>query len=97
VAGATPEVDRARTILADESSDFISCENVRLELLSKAAYEKRRIEIAFYNEHFLVAKAIEPFSAELVRPRSPWQKNTGLAAGDALNLASAIRQGRMNS
>jgi predicted nucleic acid-binding protein len=90
--GQPPLVDKARAIIADESVDFVTSENVRLELLPKPAYEKRRIETEFYNEHFAVAKGIEAFSAELGEAAFILAKKYGLAAGDALNIASAIRQ-----
>lgn len=91
--GQPPLADLARAIMADESRDFVTSENVRLELLPKAAYEKRRTEIEFYNEHFATAEAMEPFSPALGEAAFALAKKYGLSAGDALNLASAIRQG----
>ena len=91
--GHPPLADTARAIMADESHDFVSSENVRLELLAKAAYEKRRTEIEFYNEHFAIARSIEPFSRALGEAAFALAKKYGLSAGDALNLTSAIRQG----
>jgi hypothetical protein len=38
--------------LEDETREFVTCENVRLELLPKPALEKRRSEAEFYNAHF---------------------------------------------
>jgi hypothetical protein len=84
--------ERAMTLLDDDTREFLACENVRLELLPKPVYEKRRAEIEFYNEHFSGA-VIEPFSRELGEVAFSLAKKYGLAAGDALNMASAIRQG----
>ena len=90
--GADPrQADAARSIMADETRTFLTCENVRLELLPKPLYEKRRMEVEFYNEYFGAA-TIEPFSAGLGDAAFALAKKHGLAAGDALNLASAIRQ-----
>lgn len=83
---------RAVDIMADAARDFLTCDNVRLEVLPKPTFEKRRMEVAFYNEHFAIA-ASEPFSDALGQAASALAKKYGLAAGDALNLASAIRQG----
>jgi len=47
----------------------------------------------FYTEFFDSVEAIEPFSRELGEAALALAKKYGLAAGDALNLASAIRQG----
>lgn len=79
--------------MQDETREFVTCENVQLELLPKPAFEKRHSEAEFYNEHFSKTSACEPFSAELGKSALSLAKKYGLAAGDALNLASAIRQG----
>ena len=77
--------------MADDGREFVSCENVLLELLPKPTYEKRQLEINFYNEHFHEAE-IEPFSRELGKDALALALKYGIAAGDALNIASAIRQ-----
>lgn len=84
---------RAVSIMQDETREFVTCENVLLEVLPKPVFEKRRAEVDFYNNHFSEASAAEPFSAELGKSALSLAKKHGLAAGDALNLASAIRQG----
>jgi predicted nucleic acid-binding protein len=90
---SSPEADSARAIMADEQRQFLSAENVRLELVPKPAFERRRAEVEFYDEHFKAAAAIEPFSEQLGQEAFALAKRYGLAAGDALNLAAAIRQG----
>jgi hypothetical protein len=77
--------------MADATREFFTCDNVRLELLPKPVFEKRRSEVEFYNDYFDLA-TIEPFSAALGEAALELGKKCGLAAGDALNLASAIRQ-----
>jgi predicted nucleic acid-binding protein len=81
----------ARSLMQDEDRDFLTSENVRLELLPKPTHENRRAEVDFYNAHFNTATS-EPFSDELGKAALVLAKKYGLAAGDALNLASAIRQ-----
>ena len=88
-----PETDAAKSIITDEQRKFLSCENVRLELLPKPTFERRHTEVMFYTEFFDSVEAIEPFSRELGEAALALAKKYGLAAGDALNLASAIRQG----
>jgi predicted nucleic acid-binding protein len=85
--------ERAVSLLADDSQDFVTCDNVRLELLPKPAFEKRQTEIEFYNRHFHETSACEPFSEALGQAALALAKKYGLSAGDALNLASAIRLG----
>lgn len=84
---------RAISLLADDSRDFVTSDNVRLELLPKPVFEKRQAEIEFYTAHFQEALACEPFSEALGQAALALAKKYGLAAGDALNLASAIRLG----
>ena len=91
--GNSPASAAAKDILADASRDFVTCENIRLELLPKPSFEKRHSEVEFYNEHFSAASACEPFSEILGKEALSLARRHGLAAGDALNLASAIRQG----
>lgn len=90
---SSPEANAARSIMAEEGRQFVTADNVRLELLPKPTFEKRRAEVEFYSEHFDSAVAIEPFSAELGQEALALAKRYGLAAGDALNLAAALRQG----
>jgi predicted nucleic acid-binding protein len=85
--------ERARSVMDDETREFLTSDTVKLELLPKPVFEKRRAEVEFYNVHFNVAEATEPFSAMLGEAALELGKKYGLAAGDALNLASAIRQG----
>jgi predicted nucleic acid-binding protein len=89
--GGPPLADAARSILADESREFFSSDNVRLELLPKPAHEKQFAEAEFYNRHFHSATRMEPFSAELGETALALARKHGLSAGDALNIASALR------
>jgi predicted nucleic acid-binding protein len=81
----------ARTLL-DQAAEFLSSENVRLELLPKPLYERRRTEIDFYNQYFSLLSYIEPFSGQLGEAAMSLAKRYGLSGGDALNVASAVRQ-----
>jgi predicted nucleic acid-binding protein len=77
--------------LADERREFCSSEAVKLELLPKPVFEKRHAETHFYQRYFDLATS-EPFSADLGDDALSLAKKYGLAAIDALHLASAIRQ-----
>jgi len=85
--------DRAISIMADESRDFVTSDNVKLELLPKPTYEKRRAEVEFYSEHFSQTSACEPYGDVLGSTALALAKKHGLSAGDALNIAAAIRLG----
>jgi predicted nucleic acid-binding protein len=75
----------------DEKRDFLTSDTVKLELLPKPTFEKRRVELEFYNAYFGITEATEPISTELGDAASALAKKYGLAAMDALHLASAIR------
>ncbi|HAO80671.1 MAG TPA: hypothetical protein DCQ92_17205 [Verrucomicrobia subdivision 3 bacterium] len=90
--GNSPRSIEAKSIVADESRDFLTSDAVKLELLPKPTFEKRRAELEYYNDHFK-GIASEPLSEELGVESLTLAKKYGLAAMDALHLASAIRQG----
>jgi len=90
--GNSPRSIEAKSIVADESRDFLTSDAVKLELLPKPTFEKRRTELEYYNDHFK-GIASEPLSKELGGEALTLAKQYGLAAMDALHLASAIRQG----
>ena len=83
---------RAIAIMEDATREFFTSDAVKLELLPKPIFEKHRMEVEFYNAHFSDAADSEPFSAEWGRDALALAKKHGLAAMDALHLASAIRQ-----
>ena len=91
--GNSPRSVAARKVLEDESREFCTSDAVKLELLPKPTFEKRRAEIEFYNAYFSDAADSEPLSAEWGREALALARKFGLASVDALHLASAIRQG----
>jgi len=80
-------------ILGDETREFFSSQMVRLELLPKPKFEKRRRELDFYQAHFDEVKAFEPLSVEVGNEAETLAARYGLAGPDALQIAAAIRQG----
>jgi predicted nucleic acid-binding protein len=82
----------ALSVMEDAGREFVTAEMVKLELLPKPTFEKRRAELEFYREHFEGIFS-EPFSRQLGDEALALAKFHGLAAADALNLAAAIRQG----
>lgn len=90
--GNSPRSATTKTVLEDESREFFTSEAVKLELLPKATLEKRQTEVDFYNSYFHDIPS-ERCSAELGNDAMALAKKFGLAALDALHLASAIRQG----
>ncbi len=85
--------DAARSIMADDRREFFSSQMVRLELLPKPRFEKRRTEVRFYENHFAELVRSEPLSRELAEEAEILASRYGLSAADALQIAAAIRQG----
>lgn len=85
--------EAALHLLADDSRQFFSSQMVRLELLPKARFEKRRGEVAFYESFFAGATAVEPLSLELGKEAEALAERYGLAGPDALQIAAALRHG----
>ena len=83
----------ALAVLADDARQFFSSQMVRLELLPKPQFEKRPVEVAFYEAFFAAAAAIEPLSAELGHAAEKLAARYGLSGPDALQIAAALRQG----
>jgi len=88
-----PHTEAALAVMADDRRQFFTADNVKLELLPRPTFERRRLELEFYQAHFDSAVHSEPFSEKLGATALALAGKYGLAAGDALNLASAIRQG----
>jgi predicted nucleic acid-binding protein len=90
--GSSAAAQAALAIMADDQRDFVTSDNVKLELLPKPTFERRRVEAEFYEAHFDMTSRSEPFSRDLGRAAMALAQQHGLSAGDALNLAAAIRQ-----
>ncbi|HEY3762366.1 MAG TPA: PIN domain-containing protein [Verrucomicrobiae bacterium] len=91
--GRDPDRDKAIAVMTDVGREFVSSQIVRLELLPKSLFFKNRAEIAFYESYFDRLKGEEYLSMDLGDEAMDLGAQHGLAAGDALNLAAAIRLG----
>ena len=78
-------------LIDDESREFFTSQMVRLELLPKPRFEKRRAEVAFYESHFRDCSCSEPLSKELGVDAEALATHYGLAGPDSLQLAAALR------
>jgi predicted nucleic acid-binding protein len=83
----------ALSIMADDARTFVTAQMVRLELLPKPRFERRPLELQFYENHFAEATACEPLSEELGREAEALATRYGLSGADALQIAAAIRHG----
>ena len=83
----------ALSIMSDDAREFVTSQLVRLELLPKARFERRLIEVRFYESHFAEAVACEPLSEVLGNAAESLAARYGLSGADAVQVAAAIRQG----
>ncbi len=83
----------ALEVMADETRTFQSSQMVRLEIMPKAVFEKRSMEVEFYNHHLTGVEGSEPLSAELGLQAQQLAERYGLSGLDALHVAAAIRLG----
>lgn len=84
--------NEARSIMADDSRQFLTSQLVRLETLPKPAFEKQRAELQFYQAYFADVEASEPLSFEMACEAETLACKYGLSGSDALHIAAAIRQ-----
>lgn len=83
----------ALAILDDPNRVLVSSEFVRLEVLPKAKFHKRRAEVAFYETFFnaLDRSRVVAISRALVAAALHEAVRSGLSAVDALHVAAANR------
>jgi predicted nucleic acid-binding protein len=80
----------AQRLLDDSDRVFVSSPFVRLEVLPKATYYRRRHEVAFYEAYFArVAAWAEPLE-RIVALAEREANQHGLGAMDALHVAAAV-------
>jgi predicted nucleic acid-binding protein len=87
------ESHRAIAVLFDPSRTFASSVLVRLEVLPKPLYFRRRAEVAFYRAFFHRVAVWAPIDMALIVAAYREAIVTGMAAVDALHVAAARRVG----
>lgn len=80
-------------ILNDANREFVTSEFVRLEVLPKPTFQKRLIEVAFYNTFFTTVSQSASITRTLVRLAMRRAEEFGLSAVDALHVAAAETTG----
>jgi predicted nucleic acid-binding protein len=87
----TPEIaDRALALLNDPERLFVSSDFVQLEVLPKAVYFQQAAEASFYRAYFASVTEMVPVSQASVAQALEEAQQAGLAAMDALHVATAI-------
>ncbi len=91
--GSSAIATSALAILNDANREFVTSEFVRLEVLPKPTFQRRLIEVAFYNAFFATAAQSAPITRALVRLAMRHAEAFGLSAVDALHIAAAETTG----
>jgi predicted nucleic acid-binding protein len=85
--------ETALTILEDQEREFASSMFVRLEVLPKATYFDRKIEVQFYESYFSEVEFWASDLDQLIDNAYGLACQYGLAAIDALHVAAAFAVG----
>ena len=87
--GSSAIATSALAILSDANREFVTSEFVRLEVLPKPTFQRRLIEVTFFNAFFATTSQSAPINRALVRLALTRAEEFGLSAVDALHVASA--------
>lgn len=88
--GVGEEAERALQILRDPNREFASSQFLKLEVLPKAIFNRRDLEIAFYEIYF---DSIARWALEIDKTIEEGYRQAtefGLGAMDALHIAAAL-------
>jgi len=91
--GTNPIAMKALNILDDPNREFASSIFVKLEVLPKSIFHKKKFEAEFYEIFFNSVKSWANSIDSIVRGGYQEACKSGLAALDALHVASAISVG----
>jgi predicted nucleic acid-binding protein len=91
--GDSEQSKKAISVLDDPSREFISSLFVKLEVLPKAVYNKKKHEAEFYNAFFDSVSLWADDLDLIVKMANQKASEMGLAAMDSLHLAAAISAG----
>jgi len=96
IAAARGDADLSPLALAylgNPDREYITSEYVRLEVLPKAIFNKRKEEAEFYNEFFRQNSRTIPTSAALLEYAMAEGCENGIAGLDAVHIACAVFAG----
>ncbi|MBL8292164.1 MAG: PIN domain-containing protein [Bryobacterales bacterium] len=85
IRSAGQDREQALQLLEDPDCLFLTSPFVHLELVPKAQFHKKRLEVRFYEEYFRVAE----WCRDLERVARREAVKSGLSAMDALHVAAA--------
>ncbi|WP_437632405.1 type II toxin-antitoxin system VapC family toxin [Sorangium sp. So ce854] len=91
--GTGEHAERALSVLEDPRREFVASALLKLEVLPKPLYFRRREEVEFYETFFSVVSAWAPLSAELSEQAFALASRHGLAGMDALHVVAALMLG----
>lgn len=91
--GTTANAALALPFIGDPNREYVTSDYVRLEILPKATFHKRRAEIAFYDLFFATTTRSIPTSQALLDYALDEACKTGIQGLDAIHIACAVFAG----
>ena len=91
--GTTDAAALALPFLGDPNREYVTSDYVRLEILPKATFHRRTVEIDFYNLFFSTTTRTIPTSPALLAYALEEACNTGIQGLDAVHIACAVFAG----
>jgi hypothetical protein len=91
--GGTEQAARALEILDDPEREFAASPFLRLEVLPQATFNKREIEVAFYEAFFSAATHWVTDLQAITEAAEREASTYGVQAMDALHVAAALSAG----
>ena len=91
--GTDKDSDKALQILKDRDREFAASQFLKLEVLPKALFNQRNLEVAFYEAYFDAVAHWATNIEQLLTVGYQEAAEFGLGAMDALHIAAAIATG----
>lgn len=91
--GTTAAAALALPFLGDQAREYVTSDYVRLEIMPKATFERRKAEVDFYNVFFATTTRSIPTSEALLEYALKEACKTGISGLDAVHIACAVFAG----
>lgn len=88
--GVGKQAERALQIMRDPNREFASSQFLKLEVLPKAIFNKRDLEVAFYEVYFESVAYWAVKTDKMLEESYRQAADFGLGAMDALHIAAAL-------
>lgn len=88
--GTGEDANKALAILKETNREFVSSQFLKLEVLPKAIFNKRNLEVEFYEAYFEAVTHWSTNTQQILEAGYREAAEFGLGAMDALHIAAAV-------